>query len=205
MVPSKRDKPNLAFPFGEWPEVGALARTRRPGKTPSPTLFLTARGFASRIVGIAMIATLACCSPTPAKSPAAAPASQPSGHPVTGLPVAPLTVRHGAHRFHFRVEVARTTEQQARGLMFRQAMGADEGMIFPMRPPRYASFWMHNTVLPLDIVFIGTDGRIISIAQNATPYSDAPIRAGELTGAVLELNGGRAAQLGIEPGDRVEW
>jgi uncharacterized membrane protein (UPF0127 family) len=117
----------------------------------------------------------------------------------------PLTISHGTRLHRFRVEVARSEEQQARGLMFRRAMGADEGMIFPMRPPRFASFWMHNTVLPLDIVFIGTDGRIISIAANAVPYSDTPIGAGGLTGAVLELNGGRAAQLGIEQGDRVEW
>ncbi|MEO6092902.1 MAG: DUF192 domain-containing protein [Novosphingobium sp.] len=153
--------------------------------------------------GLALV--LASCSAAGSERAASAPASQPSVHPLSGLPVVPLTVSHGTHRFRFRVEVARSPDQQQRGLMFREKMGPDEGMIFPMQPPRFASFWMHNTVLALDIVFIGVDGRIMSIAANAVPYSDAPIPAGGLTGAVLELNGGRAAQLGIAPGDRVDW
>ena len=89
--------------------------------------------------------------------------------------------------------------------MFRTAMGADEGMIFPMDPPRGASFWMRNTVLPLDIVFIGTDGRISNIAANAVPYDQTPLSSVGLVKGVLELNGGRAAELGIVPGDKVEW
>ena len=84
-------------------------------------------------------------------------------------------------------------------------MGADEGMIFPMDPPRDAKFWMRNTVIPLDIIFIGTDRRILNIAANAVPYSLQPIPAAGTVSAVLELNGGRAAQLGIVAGDRVEW
>ena len=84
-------------------------------------------------------------------------------------------------------------------------MGKDEGMLFPMEPPREASFWMKNTVISLDIIFIGTDGRILNIAENAVPYSEEPRRAAGLAAAVLELNGGRAAELGIVPGDKVEW
>jgi uncharacterized membrane protein (UPF0127 family) len=83
-------------------------------------------------------------------------------------------------------------------------MGADEGMIFPEDPPRRPSFWMRNTVIPLDIVFVGTDGRILNIA-NALPYDETPLPAEGLASAVLELNGGRAAQLGIAPGDKVTW
>jgi uncharacterized membrane protein (UPF0127 family) len=89
--------------------------------------------------------------------------------------------------------------------MFRTTMGPDEGMIFPMRPPRLANFWMHNTVLPLDIIYIGTDGRIVRIAANAVPYDDTNIPSGAIVSGVLELNGGRAAQLGIAVGDRVNW
>ena len=108
-------------------------------------------------------------------------------------------------RHAFRVEVARSEAEQAKGLMFRTAMGANEGMLFPRTPPDIASFWMHNTVIPLDIVFIGLDHRIINIAANAVPYDETPLSAAGTTLAVLELNGGRAAELGIAPGDRVEW
>lgn len=153
----------------------------------------------------ALAMVLAACSPHAAdgKTP---PASQAAAtHPVSGLAVVPLTVTHGSKRHAFRVEVARTGPEQARGLMFRTAMGADEGMIFPMNPPRDAAFWMKNTVIPLDIIFVGTDGRILNIAANAVPYSEQPLPSAGAVKAVLELNGGRAAKLGIVPGDRVEW
>ena len=108
-------------------------------------------------------------------------------------------------RHEFRVEVARTREEQARGLMFRTELGAKEGMVFPRNPPDIASFWMKNTPLPLDIIFVGTDGRIMNIAAKTVPYSLDSVAAVGMTGAVLEIPGGRAAELGIEPGDKVEW
>jgi len=128
-----------------------------------------------------------------------------SVHPVSGLRVVPLTITHGKARHGFRVEVAQSGPEQARGLMFRNEMGADEGMIFPMNPPRGASFWMRNTLIPLDLLFIGVDGRISNIAANAVPYDETPLTSVGEVKAVLELNGGRAAQLGIAPGDKVEW
>ena len=94
---------------------------------------------------------------------------------------------------------------QARGLMFRTSMGADEGMIFPMSPPRVASFWMKNTPTPLDILFIRADGSIATIAENTVPFSQAPVSSREPIAAVLELVGGRTAELGIAEGDRVTW
>jgi uncharacterized membrane protein (UPF0127 family) len=84
-------------------------------------------------------------------------------------------------------------------------MGPDEGMLFPMDPPRKASFWMRNTVIPLDIIFVGPDRRIINIAADAVPYSEENLHSDSPAAAVLELNGGRVAELGIEPGDKVEW
>lgn len=129
----------------------------------------------------------------------------PAVHPESGLPVVPLTIRSGDRTHTFLVEVARTEAEQAKGLMFRTRMGADEGMIFPEDPPRRPAFWMKNTVIPLDIIFIGTDGRILNIAANAVPYDETPLPAAGLASGVLELNGGRAAELGINPGDRVEW
>ena len=126
-------------------------------------------------------------------------------HPVSGLRVVPLTVVHQGQRHVFRVEVARSDFEQAKGLMFRTAMGADEGMIFPMRPPRGASFWMRNTLIPLDIIFVRADGRISNIAANAIPHDETPLSSIGPVAAVLELNGGRAAALGIVAGDTVEW
>ena len=89
--------------------------------------------------------------------------------------------------------------------MFRTAMGADEGMIFPYDPPQTVSFWMKNTVIPLDIIYIGPDHRVINIAANAVPYSEASLPSLGPVIAVLELNGGRAKQLGIAAGSRVDW
>lgn len=126
-------------------------------------------------------------------------------HPLSGLPVVDLSIRSAGHVHSFRVEVASTSAQQEQGLMYRTAMGAKEGMIFPMRPPRGAAFWMKNTVIPLDIIFIGPDGRITNIAANAVPYSLDPLESSGLVKGVLELNGGAAARLGIGPGDMVEW
>lgn len=126
-------------------------------------------------------------------------------HPLSGLAVIPLAVIHSGKRHAFRVELAGTRAEQAKGLMFRTEMGADEGMIFPMEPPRDASFWMKNTVMPLDIIFIGTDRRILNVAANTVPYSESPVVSAGVTSAVLELNAGRAAELGIAAGDTVEW
>ncbi|WP_293883525.1 DUF192 domain-containing protein [Sphingomonas sp.] len=132
-----------------------------------------------------------------------------TGTAVTGTATAaatvPLTIRSakGAHRFN--VEVASTVAEQARGLMFRPHIDPDGGMIFPMKPPRYASFWMKNTVSSLDLLFIRPDGTIARIAADAVPYSLDPIESGEPIAAVLELAGGRAAQLGIAEDDKVVW
>jgi uncharacterized membrane protein (UPF0127 family) len=117
----------------------------------------------------------------------------------------PLTITSANGVHHFTVEVAATVEQQERGLMFRHAVGADEGMIFPYDPPVPASFWMKNTLVPLDMIFIRADGTIARIAANTVPLSLEPVPAGEPVAAVLELRGGRAAELGIREGDRVDW
>lgn len=105
----------------------------------------------------------------------------------------------------FNVEVAETSAQQAKGLMFRTELADNAGMIFPFPEPRIASFWMKNTVIPLDIIFIRANGTIESIADNTIPYSTIPVEAGEPVVAVLELRGGLAAELGIAAGDTVKW
>ncbi len=103
------------------------------------------------------------------------------------------------------VEVAATHAEQERGLMFRESMAPDSGMLFPYNPPQPVAFWMHNTVLPLDIIYIGTDHKVLNIAADAVPYSDEPLPSAGPVSAVLELNAGRAAALGIVPGTEVDW
>jgi uncharacterized membrane protein (UPF0127 family) len=122
-----------------------------------------------------------------------------------GLELAPLEIRSGTRVHRFTVEVARSADEQARGLMFRQTLGPGEGMIFPFDPPRPASFWMKNTLIPLDMLFVRADGSIARIAANTVPLSLDQVAHGEPVAAVLELAGGRAAQLGIGEGDRVIW
>ena len=118
----------------------------------------------------------------------------------------PLTVTTAAGRAHkFTVEVARTPEQQARGLMNRQSLAPDRGMIFPYSPPQPVAFWMKNTLIPLDIIFISPGGKILRIEANTVPYSLEPVGSGDAVEAVLELAGGRAAELGIAAGDQVSW
>ncbi|MEQ1640509.1 MAG: DUF192 domain-containing protein, partial [Novosphingobium sp.] len=138
---------------------------------------------------------LAACSPSSSEAGAQSTQGTAAVHPVSGLPVVPLRIVHGDQTHNFRVELARTGEEQAKGLMFRTAMGADEGMIFPMAPPRGASFWMRNTVIPLDLIFVGPDGKILNIAANAIPYDETPLMSTGPVKAVLELNGGRAKEL----------
>ena len=89
--------------------------------------------------------------------------------------------------------------------MHRQSLAPDRGMLFPYEPPRDASFWMENTLIPLDLIFIRADGTIARIADNTVPLSREPIPSLEPVAAVLEIAGGRAAELGIAPGDRVVW
>ncbi len=154
------------------------------------------------------LAVMAACSPATsgaASSGATAEKSSAERHPESGLRVIPLTVSSGGKTHSFNVEFAESPEQQAKGLMFRREMGSDEGMIFPFNPPRPASFWMKNTVIPLDIIFIGTDHRILNIEADAAPYSESPRLSRGKAAAVLELNGGRAAELGLGPGDKVTF
>jgi uncharacterized membrane protein (UPF0127 family) len=108
------------------------------------------------------------------------------------------------------VETARSAAEQERGLMFRTSIPADGGMLFAPYPvgggpPKTATFWMKNTPVPLDIIFIRADGSIARIANNTAPFSEARIDSGEPVSAVLELRGGRTDELGIAEDDKVTW
>jgi uncharacterized membrane protein (UPF0127 family) len=124
-------------------------------------------------------------------------------HPQTGLRVEPLVVEttHGPVRL--QVEVADTPQKREIGMMFRTSVAPDRGMLFDFPHAEPASFWMKNTLIPLDIIFIGTDGRILNIAS-AKPLDETAVPSHGAARGVLEIGGGRAAELGIEPGDLVK-
>lgn len=157
---------------------------------------------------VAGSAALAACQAEPQAAPvsdASPPAktAAASSHPVSGLPVVPLEIRAGGRVHRFKVELAQTADEQSYGLMNRTALGPDEGMLFPFSPPRPASFWMKDTLIPLDMIFVRADGSIARIAANTVPHSLESVAVGEPVAAVLEIAGGRAAELGIDETARV--
>ena len=114
-----------------------------------------------------------------------------------------LVIRSGGREHRFSVEVARTPREHSQGLMFRRRMAPDAGMLFVYDPPRPVSMWMRNTYLPLDMLFIAPDGRISRIVERTVPLSEENIPSRGTVRAVLELNAGTTARLGIEPGATV--
>ncbi len=126
-----------------------------------------------------------------------------SDKPQPTLPIETISIDTPNGPAQFKVEMATTWGQQEQGLMFRKHMAPNAGMLFEFHKPMQISFWMKNTYLPLDMAFIRADGTISSIAENAVPMSDKSIPALEPVAAVLEINAGRAAVLGIKAGARV--
>lgn len=114
-----------------------------------------------------------------------------------------VTVVTKAGEKKFMVEIADTEPERERGLMFRSSMADDRGMLFEFQDLRDRAFWMHNTYIPLDIIYIAPNGKIVSIAANAQPFDDTPLPSYGPAKGVLEINGGLAAKLGIAPGDTV--
>jgi uncharacterized membrane protein (UPF0127 family) len=123
--------------------------------------------------------------------------------PQPELPTANITIDTDHGPTTFKVELATTPATQEAGLMFRKVMSPNAGMLFDFRTPVMISFWMKNTILPLDMIFIRKDGTISSIAPDTKPYSTDSIPASEPVRAVLEINAGRSAALGILPGEKV--
>ncbi|MEE8438940.1 MAG: DUF192 domain-containing protein [Micropepsaceae bacterium] len=123
--------------------------------------------------------------------------------PQPTLPQSPLAIDTAEKSHLFVVELADGRYEQQRGLMFRQSVLPDEGMLFDFKVDIERAFWMRNTLVSLDMLFIRSDGTIHRIAANTTPLSDAGVPSFGPVSAVLELAGGRAAELGIAPGDTV--
>jgi uncharacterized membrane protein (UPF0127 family) len=146
---------------------------------------------------------LACSPQAPAQNAPIENAAQDS-RPQSGLRQVPLTITSNKKVHHFTVDVAATIEQQEKGLMFVKSLTGDYGMIFPYDPPQEVAFWMKNTLIPLDIIYIRSDGTIARITK-AEAMDLTPLPSGEPIAAVLEIRAGRAAELGIKEGDIVSW
>lgn len=117
--------------------------------------------------------------------------------------IEPLTIATETDAFMFTVEIAETEEQRSRGLMFRQRLPEDRGMLFDFGKPRQVTMWMKNTYISLDMLFIREDGTIAYIAENTVPKSLDTIGVAEPVLAVLELAGGVSRKHGIRAGDKV--
>ncbi|WP_457103823.1 DUF192 domain-containing protein [Methylobacterium sp. P5_C11] len=151
---------------------------------------------AALAVAIACLTLTAVAATPPALAQAAARTATAKSEPLT------IVTKSGPKRFE--VEVMRDDAARSRGLMFRRHMAADHGMLFDFERDQPVTMWMKNTYLPLDMVFIRADGTISRIAAETEPLSTAIIASGGPVLAVLELNAGTAAKLGVAPGDRIE-
>ena len=120
------------------------------------------------------------------------------------FPTSELTIVSSTGPHRFTVEVAETPAQMEQGLMFRRQLAENVGMLFDYKQPTMATMWMRNTLIPLDMLFVDAQGRIVNIHERAVPQSDDVIASAEPVRAVIELNGGTAARLGIVPGDKVQ-
>jgi uncharacterized membrane protein (UPF0127 family) len=154
----------------------------------------------------------ACSTPEPAVSPRAE--APPSGPAPSGLaapaPSAPAAAEAVTVFFTtatgevpVRVEIARTEEARQRGLMHRQALDAGHGMIFLMPADRAHAFWMRNTLIPLDMIFVNADRVVVGIVAEAAPLTDTPRRVRAPSRYVVEIPGGHAARMGITEGSRM--
>lgn len=121
----------------------------------------------------------------------------------SALPRSDLLVETASSQFRFEVEIADDPSERAQGLMFRESMADNAGMLFLYPAPQQVQFWMKNTPMSLDIVFVRVDGTIARIAARTTPFSEEMILSGESVIAVLEVKGGMMQQLGVRIGDRL--
>ena len=126
-----------------------------------------------------------------------------AGAELQHFPTSDLTIITATGPHRFKVELAETPEQMTQGLMFRTNLAPDAGMMFDYKQPIVATMWMRNTLIPLDMLFVDAQGRIVNIHERAVPQSLDVIAAAAPVRAVIELNGGTAARLEIRPGDRV--
>jgi uncharacterized membrane protein (UPF0127 family) len=142
---------------------------------------------------------------TLASLPACKSGGQRAGAATAPASAATVGIDTGERKIVFRVEVALTGEEHARGLMYRSHLDDDAGMIFVFEEPSIQRFWMKNTLIPLDMIFIGADRKIVGIVENAAPETETERMVGAPAEYVLEIGGGLSARLGIHRGELVDF
>lgn len=142
-------------------------------------------------------------SAVPAAADAAPSADAPDGAAADALPADALVAVTASGEHRFTVEIADDPIERMRGLMFREEMARDAGMLFIFSREDEREFWMRNTILPLDIVYADADGVVVSIARDTTPYSLDPIPSNGPAQFAFEVNAGVADEIGLAPGDRL--
>ena len=148
---------------------------------------LVRRGF---LAGLAGLVLLAGCAGAGTAGP-------------NGEALEPLTITTSTGEHRFMVEIADDDAERQRGLMHREPLADDRGMLFQVPDVAERGFWMHNTPSPLDIIYIDPYGRIVSIAERVATNSDDLIPSNGPASGVLEIRAGRADEIGAKPGDRV--
>jgi len=138
--------------------------------------------------------------------PGAADAGKAESPAAKARPAGPyVTIDAGAGKVHVTVEVARTMEERRQGLMYRTEMAEHAGMVFLFDKDANHQFWMRNTLIPLDMIFITKDFKVAGIVHSAVPKSEQHRGVGKLSRYVLEVNGGYAKKMGITAGDSVTF
>jgi uncharacterized protein len=177
------------------------------------------RHLAPLLVAVLSLGSLACNgavstsrtgeATSQADSPSDAPpttARQQLGTPQPKLPVGTVVLETAPREpIVLAVEVASTDAQRQTGMMFRESLGEDEGMIFLFPTERHNNFWMHNTLIPLDMIFIDSEWNVVGIVENATPLTDDPRGVGKMSQYVLEVPGGFAARHGLSTDTQVRF
>lgn len=169
----------LALSFGCACSTGSSASTSKPRET------LEAKAQSAQAAS---------------KPPESAAPVKPLGTPQPKLPIGTLVLEAAPREpFTLKVEVANTDATRQTGMMFRESMAEDEGMLFMFSTERHNSFWMHNTLIPLDMFFIDSDWKVVGVVEQATPQTDDPRNVQKMSQYVLEVNGGFAARHGFGP------
>lgn len=152
--------------------------------------------------GAGLLAVSAAFLPPPSMAAMAAMMSTPGGQPQK-LETSKLVVETGDAQYAFTIELADSRAEHSIGMMFRTEMADDSGMLFEYLRPQRVGYWMKNTYIALDIIFVGKDARIINIAHMTEPHSLDSVRSAGPVLAVLEIKGGMAEHLGIKAGDLI--
>lgn len=176
-----------------------MSGTRNSRRQHAPSVG-TPPGRRAALIGmVAALATVMALAVTPD----IVSAQESGGVPQERLAIEPLAIRTKGGTVHFLVEMARTSAEQSKGLMFRTEVPDGTGMLFLHEPPRPVAMWMKNTPTSLDMLFIDAAGLVRKIAERTTPYSEAVLASGGPVAGVLEIRGGEAERLGIAVGDAV--